>query len=147
MLRIHMSSIELLERLKKYDRVFRYLIAGGIAFLINIVVLYALTDILHIYYMISTVGAFLVAFGVSFVLQKFWTFRDHSRDQLHVQLPLYLGMQVANLALNAGLMYALVEFLHIWYILSQTIITTVLAAVVYFVNKLYIFKPQDVPIS
>jgi putative flippase GtrA len=131
---------ELTQLMKKHEQIFKFLIAGGIAFAINIVVLYALTDILHIYYLISTVLAFLVAFLVSFFLQKFWTFREHSRGNLHVQLPLYLGMQIVNLGLNTGLMYMLVEYVHIWYILSQAIITTILAVIVYVINKKYIFK-------
>ncbi len=139
-----MPFIELFQWAKKYEQVFRFLIAGGTAFAVNIVALYVLTEFLHIYYLISTVGAFLVAFLVSFFLQKFWTFREHSRDNLHVQLPLYLGMQVVNLALNAALMYALVEYLHIWYILSQTIITLVLSVIIFFINKMYIFKPRGV---
>ncbi|MCR4281293.1 MAG: GtrA family protein [Candidatus Kaiserbacteria bacterium] len=129
-----------LQLVRKHQQIFRYLIAGGLAFAVNIIVLYVLTDVLHVYYLFSTVAAFLVSFLVSFTLQKFWTFQDNSRDQLHLQLPLYLTMQVVNLGLNTALMYALVEYLHIWYILSQTIITTILAVIVYIINKKYIFK-------
>lgn len=141
-----MPYTKLFERAKRHGQIFRFLIAGGIAFVVNIITLYMLTDIMHIYYLVSTVGAFLISFLVSFTLQKFWTFKEHSRDNLHVQLPLYLGMQVVNLGLNAALMYVFVEYLHVWYILSQTIITTVLSALVYFVNKKYIFKSQEISI-
>ncbi len=133
----------LTQLVKKHGQIFKFLIAGGFAFTVNIIVLYVLTDILHIYYLISTVLAFLVAFNVSFFLQKSWTFGDNSRDNLHVQIPLYLGMQVANLVLNTGLMYAFVEYLHIWYILSQIIITSVLATVIFLINKKYIFKEKE----
>jgi putative flippase GtrA len=132
----------LTQLVKKHGQIFKFLIAGGFAFVVNIIVLYVLTDILRIYYLISTVMAFLAAFNVSFFLQKSWTFGDNSRDNLHVQIPLYLGMQVANLVLNTGLMYVFVEYLHIWYVLSQVIITAVLAVVVFIVNKKYIFKTQ-----
>ncbi|MEK9154159.1 MAG: GtrA family protein [Patescibacteria group bacterium] len=125
---------------QKYAQFARFVIAGGLAFVVNIVVLYTLTDLLRIYYLISTVGAFLVSFLASFTLQKFWTFKDNSRDQLHLQLPLYLGMQIFNLGFNTGLMYVFVEYLHIWYIFAQFVITAFLAAVVFFVNKKYIFR-------
>ena len=139
-----MPFVKIFQWAKKQEQIFRYLIAGGFAFAVNIIVLYALTDILGIYYQVSTVGAFLVSFLVSFTLQKFWTFQDNSNDQLHLQLPLYLTMQLVNLGLNAGLMYVFVEYLHIWYILSQVIITSVLAVIVFFINKYYIFKQSPV---
>lgn len=137
-----MQEIPLIQRARKYEQVFKFLIAGGIAFSVNIVTLYFLTDILRVYYLVSTVLAFLVTFNVNFVLQKFWTFREHSRDTLHVQLPLYLGMQVVNLSLNAALMYTFVEYFHVWYIFSQTIITLALSVISFFINKMYIFKPR-----
>ncbi|MDO8561741.1 MAG: GtrA family protein [bacterium] len=137
-----MREVPLIQWMKKYEQVFKFLIAGGIAFAVNIVTLYVLTDIVRIYYLVSTVIAFLVTLNVNFLLQKFWTFKEYSRDNLHVQLPLYLGMQLINLGLNASLMYMFVEYLHVWYILSQTIITLMLSAVTFFINKLYIFKPR-----
>jgi len=132
----------LIQHAKRHQQVLRFLVAGGLAFAVNIVSLYALTDFLHIHYLVSTVLAFLIAFNVSFILQKFWTFRDHSKDNVHVQLQLYLGMQLINLGLNATLMYIFVEYLHIWYVLSQTIIALMLAVAAFLINKAYIFKPR-----
>ena len=132
----------LVEQAKKHLQVLRFLVTGGIAFAVNISVLYSLTDILSIYYLTSTVLAFLASFSVSFLIQKFWTFQDASTDNAHIQLSLYLVLQVVNLALNTGLMYAFVEYLHIWYIFSQTIIALGLAIGSFFVSKLYIFKQR-----
>lgn len=135
-----MQKVLLPQWARKHEQIFRFLVAGGTAFAVNIIVLYIFTDMLGIYYLISTVWAFLISFGVSFLLQKFWTFHDGSRNTLHIQLPLYLGMQVMNLGLNAVLMYAFVEYFHLWYILSQVIIALALAFVSFFINKRYIFK-------
>ena len=132
------------ELVQKYAQFIRFCIAGGFAFSVNLTVLYILTDIFHIYYLISTVGAFLVAFSISFFLQKFWTFKDSSRDRLHIQLPLYLGMQVVSITLNASLMYTFVEYLHVWYLFAQAIIAPVLAIVIFFINRTYIFKKREV---
>ena len=137
-----MPQIKLFEFIQKHQQIFRFLIAGGFAFAVNIVALYVLTDILGVYYIISTVGAFLISFSVSFTLQKFWTFQDASKDNLHIQLPLYLTMQAASVTLNAGLMYIFVEYFHIWHIISQVIISLGLAVVIFFLNKKYIFKAQ-----
>lgn len=129
---------------RQYAQLLKYLIAGGTAFAVNIATLYILTEIFHVYYLISTVLAFLLSFCFSFALQKFWTFKEYSRDTLHIQLPLYLMMQLTNLCLNTALMYAFVEYLHIWYILSEAIIALGLAIATFFINKAYIFKQRDV---
>ena len=130
--------------LQKYGQFVRFVLAGAFAFTINLVALYFFTDIVGIYYLVSTVLAFLISFSVSFTLQKFWTFQDNSRDHLHIQLPLYLGMQLTNITLNAGLMFVFVEYMHVWYLYSQGVISLVLAAVIFFLNKKYIFKKREV---
>lgn len=139
-----MPGTPLFQLVKKYEQVLKFLVAGGLALATNLFVLYICTDILHIYYMVSTVVAFAIAFNVSFILQKFWTFKDPSKGNMHIQLPLYLGVQLMNMALNALLMYVFVEYLHVWYILSQTIIALMIAVSTFFINKVYIFKPQGV---
>ncbi len=123
---------------QRYAQFARFVIAGSCAFAINLAALYFFTDIVGIYYLISTVLAFLISFSVSFTLQKFWTFQDSSRDHLHIQLPLYLGMQLTNVSLNAVLMFVFVEYLHIWYLYSQAVISLSLAALIFFLNKKYV---------
>ena len=130
------------ERAKKYSQFIRFLVAGAFVVTVNLSILYFLTSIVGVYYLISNIVAFLVAFTISFFLQKSWTFNDRSRDLMHMQLPLYLGVQLVNLACNTALMYGFVEYLHIWYILSQAIISFCLAMAIFFVNKRWIFKPR-----
>ena len=137
-------SETLAQLLQKYRQFLRFVLAGVFAFAINLVALYFFTDIVGIYYLISTILAFLISFSVSFTLQKFWTFQDNSRDHLHIQLPLYLGMQLTNITLNAALMFVFVEYLHVWYLYSQAVISLALAAAIFFINKKYIFKKRGV---
>lgn len=127
--------------LQRYQELLRFAIAGGAAVAVNLTALYTFTDILDIHYLLSTVLAFLVAFVASFSLQKFWTFRDHSKG-LHRQLPLYLAMQGANLGLNTLFMFILVRYFHIWYLLSQVLISLLLAFISFFINKRFIFTAE-----
>lgn len=120
-------------------QIVRYLFAGGIAVAVNLSLLYSLTEFLHIYYLISAVMAFCVAFVCSFALQKFWTFRDHSTEGTHSQVIKYLFLQVANITLNTTFLFLLVEYAHIWYIFSQMIVSLVLAVATFYISRRYIF--------
>ena len=117
----------------------RYLVSGGTATLLDIVLLYILTRFAHLWYLASAVLAFIVAFGVSFTLQKFWTFRDHATDGVHRQAGKYLAVSVFNLGLNTLLVYAFTDQLHLWYIFSQILAAGLIALVSFFVYKRFIF--------
>lgn len=128
---------------RKYHRVFKYICSGGTAAVVDLGVLYALTDFLGLHYLISATFAFLVAFGVSFTLQKFWTFGDESMDRVHVQLAWYLSIAVANLFVNAGLMYLFVDIFGVWYFLAQIIVGVAMACYGFLLYRHIIFrKPQ-----
>ncbi|MFH0955625.1 MAG: GtrA family protein [Candidatus Falkowbacteria bacterium] len=134
--------------LLKYKQVIKYLIAGGTAAFTDLSLLYILTDILGIWYLISACLAFAVAFFVSFFLQKFWTFRDADKEIMYKQMGVYLAVALANLALNGALMYVFVDGFKIWYMLAQFIISGLIATESYLVYKIFIFnkavKPEQV---
>ena len=106
------------EQYPVYTRVFRFLFSGGISLGTDLALLYLFTDIFGIWYLTSAVMAFILAFGVSFTLQKFWTFGDHSREDMRMQMGVYFLVAVVNLGLNTFLVYTFVELTSLHYIIS-----------------------------
>jgi putative flippase GtrA len=132
--------IRLDERYPTYVRIGRFLLSGGIAFGTDLVLLYFFTDVLGIWYLSSAVAAFVLAFGVSFTLQKYWTFGDHSREGMHMQMGVYFLVAVANLALNTLLVYVFVEWASLHYLLAQMLASALIAIESFFVYQRFIFK-------
>ena len=124
-------------------RALRYLFAGGSAAAANIITLYVLTEFMHVWYLLSSILALIVGFALSFILQKFWTFRNMPLNRVQVQLPLHILLSLFNLVLNTIFLYALVEWAHTWYILAQLISGAALACMNYFVYKWYIFPDES----
>lgn len=56
----------------------RYGIGGSIAALIDLFFLWFFTDVLHIFYLLSQIFAFIISFAFGFYFQKYLTFRDFS---------------------------------------------------------------------
>ena len=89
---------------------------------------------------ISTSLAFILAFIVSFTLQKFWTFRDYSQNKVFRQLAVYLANSFLGLSLNGYFMHLLVNKFDIWYILAQIIVNLTLAVWNYVVYRFLVFR-------
>jgi len=122
----------------------KYIISGGTATLIDFSLLYFFTDIINLYYLISASIAFLVAFIISFCMQKFWTFRDNNRKKINKQIFLYFLVGIIGLVANYFGMYILVEKYNIWYIFSQAIITSILAIGNFLVYRYIIFIKKKI---
>jgi len=128
----------------KYFKLFKYIVSGGSAAVVNLAILYVLTEYAHIHYLESAVLSFLCAFLVSFLLQKFWTFGNKARERMHWQMASYLAVSLANLGLNTLIIYILVEYLHIWYLFSAVIAGALIAFGSFFIYRHLIFKEYPV---
>lgn len=120
-------------------RIIRYLFAGGAGFLVHLGVLFALSELLDVWYLLATTTGFIVAFVVSFSLQKFWTFRNNSIEKIKKQSVQYLFVAVLNLVMNNLLMFLLVEVAHLWQVYAQ-ILTSGTIAIFSFVIYSFIFE-------
>lgn len=130
--------------LRRYQRVIKYITAGGTAAVVDLGMLYALTDGAGLHYLLSATIAFLLAFGVSFTLQKFWTFGHDDMTRVHAELALYLAVAVVNLFVNAGLMYVFVEVVGIWYLFAQILTGATIACYGFLLYRHVIFKHRRI---
>jgi putative flippase GtrA len=124
----------------KIIKTIKYIISGGTAAIVDLAFLAIFVDIFKINYLISAVLAFLIAFSVSFILQKFWTFQDKSTEGVHKQATIYFIVSSANLGINTLLMYLFVDHFHIHYFLSQILASGLLAISSYYIYSRFIFK-------
>lgn len=122
----------------------KYVFSGGTAAAVDLIFLYFLTDIIGVWYVYSAAAAFAAGLITSFFLQKFWTFRDNSLRHIKKQFVIYIVLGTINFFLNPLILYALVEYLHIWYIIGQIFAMGGLAMSNYLINKFITFK-KDAP--
>ena len=125
-------------------RVVRFLFSGGLAAAAHIIPLFVLVRFFYMWYLLAAVVAFITAVAVSFMMQKFFTFNDYTREKIKQQTVLYLGIQIFNLCLNTLFMYIGVDLLHIHYILAQVLISGMMAVYNFFVYKHLVFTPDAV---
>lgn len=122
--------------------IIRYLISGSTAALINFSCLYFLTEYLGLWYLYSTSLAFIISFFFGFFLQKFWTFQDQDKAKIHKQMAAYFSLGLMNLAVNAFLMWILVEKFSLWYMFAQFLTAGFLAFFSFLIYKFFIFKEE-----
>lgn len=126
---------------EKQWHLLRYLLSGGTAAAVLLLVLHVLVAWFGMYYLVASALAFSVSFCVSFLLQKFFTFRDHETERMHTQAALYLVVFLCNIAINTALMYTFVDIVGISYLISQVLTGGIIAMGSYFIYKHLIFAP------
>lgn len=134
----------MIEKITQYT-IIRYLVGGGTSAVVNLTVFYLLNSVIKVHYITSSVIAFVVAFFVSLTFHKFWTFRDHSTENIHIQGFYYLLSSIFGLGLNTLILYICVDYFGLLPLLGQIIAGGLTACCTFFISKYLIFKRTDSP--
>ena len=118
----------------------RYFVCGITATLVNLFSLYIFTDKVGIWYLYSSVLAFLISLLVSFVLQKFVVFKDTNTHKIHHQFYKFFVVAILGVTTNTFLIFVCVEYFGIWYILSQIIAGFFVMIQNFILYKFFIFN-------
>lgn len=132
------------ENYASHMKIVRYIISGCTAAFTDLVALYIFTDIFGIWYIISTPLAFVIAFGVSFGMQKYWTFRDHSSGNVGKQGMVYFVVSLTNLFVNTFLVFAFTEWVGFHYMFSQFLAGGLIAISSFFIYQKLIFNQSKI---
>lgn len=119
----------------RIPKVARYIISGGSGAVVNIGTLFVLTHFFSVWYLASSVIAFLASFVVSFTLQRMWTFDHRTAEGLARHTSLYFVVAVGNTFLNTALVFGLVEYAQVWYVAAQIIAGVCIALSSFFIYR------------
>ena len=119
---------------------FKYYLVGSSGVGIGLVLLYLLTDIVGIWYVISQSIAIGIAMTSNFTLHKFWTYRKESIEgRTLVKYVKYVIICLIGTVMQLGLTYGLVENLSVYYIHAAMISIALAASFNYFANRRWTF--------
>lgn len=129
---------------KKYERVLRYLIVGGLTFLLNLAVFVLCYNSLKMGLAISNVISWIVAVLFAFFTNKYFVFRtiSPSRREFIKEMFLFFGARVLSLIIELILMWLMVDVFVINSSVSKIICQVVVIVLNYIFSKLFVFKEK-----
>jgi len=118
-----------------------YAAVGATVTLLNFAVLWLLTSVAGLHYLVSATISFLILTPVAFWMQKRLTFRT-PRAAAPIEWPRYFATMASSLAANLGLMYVLVSLMSLWYLSASAIVSLLLLVGNFLVNARWSFRVQ-----
>lgn len=123
----------------------KFAAVGLIGSIINIIILYILTDFLNIYYIVSAVCAFVISMTHNFILNKIWTFKEKfghigkNTKKTIKQYGKYFVASISVLCVNLIFLYIFVEYIGLHYLLAQIIAIILVAILNFAINRKFTF--------
>lgn len=119
--------------------VLRFGVSGALAAGVLVGSLFLFTDLMGLWYVASASLAWIVSLAASFLLQRTWTFGAKTGEGAGAQFGGFLALGLANGAINAGLIWVLVDRLGVNYLVAQVGLAALIAAWNFLIMRHLIF--------
>jgi putative flippase GtrA len=114
-------------------QLFRYFGSSGVAFLIDLSLLYIITEYFGVHYLISNIIASVTAMTSNYLISVMWVFSRRSLNSRTAEFTIFMLTGVAGIGLNQLLLWLFTDVVGIYYMISKFI-----AAVVGYLSKFFV---------
>ena len=118
----------------------RYVIVGGLAFMIDFGSLYSLTEFAGFHYLISTAGAFLLGLLTNYCLCRLWVFDRRTMESTPVEFLIFAVIGIVGLGLNEAIMWFVGEVIQLHYLIGKVISAGIVLIWNFGARKLILFR-------
>jgi len=116
---------------------FRYIMVGGVSFVVDYGLLYLLTEYAEIHYILSATLSFIAGLIVNYKISTNWIFRHSKLSSKTVEFTIYGIIGVVGLLLNNLLLFMFTDIFHVHYMVSKLIVAAIVM-IWNFVGRKYI---------
>lgn len=121
---------------------FRNALVGSFAFVLELGLMYLLTECAHVYYLWSSVFSSLCAGGVNYLLSTIWVFNQSKVKNKPLEFILFTAIGALGLLLNVFFLWLLTDCIGIYYMFSKVIAMILVFTLIFFIRKYVLFTTK-----
>ena len=121
---------------------FRNALVGSVAFVLELGLMYLLTECAHVYYLWSSVFSSLCAGGINYLLSTIWVFNQSKVKNKPLEFILFTAIGALGLLLNVFFLWLLTDCIGIYYMFSKVIAMILVFTLIFFIRKYVLFTTK-----
>lgn len=103
-------------------QIFRFIIVGGISFLVDFVVYTMMCNVLHVHYLIAGVSGFVVSVIVNYILSMRYVFASKEDLRKEKEFLIFVVLSLVGMLINSLILYVCIDLIYAnWMWLGQMI--------------------------
>lgn len=122
-----------------FIQIFRYLLSGGIAFIVDFFLLYVLKDKFGMYYLHASIISFCVGLIITYLLSIFWIFDQRRLNNRASEFLVFAIIGAIALLLTSLFMWFFTDIIHTHYLISKIFTTIIVSAWNFIIKKITLF--------
>lgn len=106
--------------MKLLTQIFKFVIVGGISFLIDFLVYTVMCNGLHIHYMIAGIVGFTISVIANYMLSMKFVFESKEDMRKDKEFVIFVVLSLIGMLLNSAILYVCIDLIyHYWYWLQE----------------------------
>jgi putative flippase GtrA len=127
------------------NEIFKYIVSGGLAFLVDFAVLYICTEFLLMHYLVANLFGYFFGVAVTYALNTQWVFSYRRYQKTWLEFFIFNGIVIVGLGLSEGMMAILVGASGMYYLYAKIVTSFFVAVFNYVAKKFILFHPTPAP--
>ena len=123
-------------------QLFRYLIVGGLAFVVDFIVLLLLVNYLSVNYLVAAGISFLLGLLANYLLSISWVFNQEAKSSISQSVLIFVITGVVGLGINEVFMFTFTHLVGLQYLLSK-IFTVPIVLLWNFLSRRYLLNRSE----
>ena len=119
---------------------FRYVLAGSIAFSVDMSLLVILTEFFGLYYLLSAAIAFSAGLMTAYLFSIFWIFNKRKLHNQWIELFIFALIGIVGIGLNEVFIWFFTEQVRLHYAFSKIVSTALILPYNFFTKKYTLFN-------
>lgn len=114
----------------------KYTVVGGICTILDFFILYLLTTLGGVHYLVSSSVSFALGVTLNYILCTYWIFSIHRVKSHPKEFLYYVIISLVGLGINTLLMWIFTDLFGLWFMLSKLISAGITLFYNFFARKL-----------
>jgi len=123
-----------------YIQVFRYVLAGALAYGLDYCSLIVFVEIVKIHYLTAALVAFLIGAVTSYILNVRWVFDSRTFNNKYYEILIFVVIGVVGLIMNQCIIWFFTENASFHYLFSKLVATMIVFVWNFFARKYILFR-------
>lgn len=137
---------KVVELLKKYEEIIRYLIIGVLTTVVSLVTYYICTNTFlnpdnGLQLQIANIISWIISVAFAYITNRIFVFKSTSKN-IKKEIITFTGSRVATLIMDMAIMFIFVTILHLNDKLFKLVSQAVVIVANYVLSKLFVFKKE-----
>ena len=132
------------ERMKKlFEQIFKFVIVGGLSFVLDFIIYYVLTKLFGVYYITAGFFSFTISLIFNYLMSMKFVFKSKDNLKKTHEFAIFATLSVMGLGLNLLCLFIMVDYMGIYDLFAKVLTAGIVMVFNFVTRKIFLEQKEN----